>query len=368
VEHNDVGIHEFLDLCREIETQPFITVNTGLGSVEMAAREVEYVNGAADTPMGKLRAKNGHPEPYGVVWWAVGNEMYGGWQLGHMPLEDYVKKHNRVAEAMRAVDPHVQLIAVGAVGKWSEGMLTHCADHMDFISEHFYCQEKKGLAAHVAQIPNSVKRIADAHRAYRKKISSIWKKDIRIALDEWNYWYGPHVYGELGTRYFLKDALGIAAGLHEYFRNSDIIFMANYAQTVNVIGCIKTTKTEAAFATTGQVLRLYRHKYGEIPVEVKGSPAPLDVAAAWTGDKKEFTVAVVNPMVSDMKLEFKLDKVNLEEEGRVWRITGPGPMAYNEPGKELQVKITEEEADGFESPLHVPALSIVLYRFPVAVD
>ena len=66
-----------------------------------------------------------------------------------------------------------------------------------------------------AQIPNAVRRKAEAHRRYRQEIDSLQGKDIRIALDEWNYWYGPHVFGELGTRYFLKDGLGIAAGLHE---------------------------------------------------------------------------------------------------------------------------------------------------------
>ena len=65
------------------------------------------------------------------------------------------------------------------------------------------------------------------------------------------HWYGPHLYGELGTPYHLKEALGIAAGLHECFRQSDMVFMANYAQTVNVIGCIKTSKTAAALDTTG---------------------------------------------------------------------------------------------------------------------
>jgi alpha-L-arabinofuranosidase len=106
------------------------------------------------------------------------------------------------------------------------------------ISEHFYCRDKEDIPQHVQQIPNNVKKIADAHRKLREELPSLKGKDIRIALDEWNYWYGPHVFGELGTRYFLKDALGIAAGLHEYFRNSDIIFMANYAHTVNVIGTV----------------------------------------------------------------------------------------------------------------------------------
>ena len=114
-------------------------------------------------------------------------------------------------------------------------------------------------------------------------------------MDEWNYWYGPHIFGELGTRYFLDDGLGAAAALHEFFRNSDIYVMANYAQTVNVIGAIKTTKTDAEFESTGLVLKLYRERYGEIPVKVSGAPAPLDVTAALTRDMRSLTFAVMNP-------------------------------------------------------------------------
>ena len=71
--------------------------------------------------MGKMRARNGHRAPWGVKFWSIGNEMYGSWQLGNMPLADYTRKHNRFAEAMRAKDPSIKLVAVGAVGEWSEG-------------------------------------------------------------------------------------------------------------------------------------------------------------------------------------------------------------------------------------------------------
>ena len=145
-------------------------------------------------------------------------------------------------------------------------MLANSAEFMDYMSEHFYVQTQPGTLSHANLAPRQVKRIADAHRKYRQTIPALKGKDIPIALDEWNYWYGPHVYGELGTQYFLKDALGIADGLHEYFRQSDIIFMANYAQTVNVIGAIKTSKTAAVLDTTGVVLELYRNHYGTIPV------------------------------------------------------------------------------------------------------
>ncbi|MCX6564889.1 MAG: alpha-L-arabinofuranosidase, partial [Candidatus Aminicenantes bacterium] len=195
VEHMDVGIHEFMRFCEILGTEPYIAVNSGQGSEIQAADEVEYLNGAETTPMGKLRAQNGHPAPWKVVYWSIGNEMYGDWQLGHMPLGDYVKKHIRFARAMREKDASIKLIAVGSVGKWSEGMLAGAADFMDYMSEHFYVQTQPGLMSHISLAPAEVKRIADAHRKYQKTIPALKGKFVPIVQDEWNYWYGPHVYG-----------------------------------------------------------------------------------------------------------------------------------------------------------------------------
>jgi alpha-N-arabinofuranosidase len=366
VEHNDVGLDEFLEFCRELGTDPYIAVNTGLGGIESAAQELEYVNGAATTPMGKLRAQNGHPEPYGVKWWGIGNEMYGDWQLGHMPLPEYIKKHNRVVEAMRAVDPTIKPVAVGALGDWSRETLTNAAGHMTLLSEHLYWQDTDDVPSHVAQAVNGIRKVAEGHRAYRRDLPSLKGKDIRLALDEWNYWYGPNEYGELGTRYFLQDALGIAAGLHEMYRHSDLFYMANYAQTVNVIGAIKTTKTHAEMEPTGLVLQLYRAHYGTIPVELSGAPAPLDAAAALTADKRAVTVAVVNP--TDAVQRLKLNVAGAAGSGRAarqWVITGPGKWAYNRPGAPRQVDIVGGDAGADATVMDVPALSVVLREIPL---
>jgi alpha-N-arabinofuranosidase len=390
IEHNDFGVHEFIRFCRQINTEPYIAVNSGLGGVESAAELVEYANGAIDTPMGRLRGKNGHPAPFKVKWWGIGNEMYGDWQLGHMPLADYVKKHNEFADAMRAVDRSIQLVAVGSVGDWSKQTLTTCADHMELISEHFYCghetknptwrtadlpldslkkraeaEQAAKLLRHVSDPPKRVARIVDAHRGYRKELDSLKGKDIRIAIDEYNYWYGPHLYGELGTRYYLQDALGIAMGLHEMARNSDIVFMANYAQTVNVIGCIKTTKTKAAFDTTGLVLKLYRRQFGTIPVEVTSKAEPLDVAAAWTKNRKVFTIGIVNPTKTAYDLALDLKGATIKGTGQQFKIAGSDPMAYNQPGRKPNVAIEKSKLAGITNKLTVPPLSVSLFRLPV---
>jgi alpha-N-arabinofuranosidase len=362
VEHNDVGIHEFMALCRLIGTEPYIAVNSGLGDAVAAADEVEYVNGGASTPMGRLRAQNGRAEPFTCRWWSIGNEMYGDWQIGHMPLADYVKKHATFAAAMRAKDPAIELIAVGDVGAWDEAMLAGNAGNMSLISEHFYVQEAPDLMSHVAQVPREIRRIAEAHRRYRQTIPALAGKNIRVALDEWNYWYGPHLYGELGTRYFLKDALGIAAGIHEYARQSDIVFMANYAQTVNVIGAIKTTKTAAAFETTGLVLKLYRAHFGQIPVAVGGAPEPLDVAAAWREDGTVLTLSIVNPTGDTQGLALQITGAVFAPTAMLRRISGTDPKAFNEPGKPPAVMIQETANVAVGDRITLPPMSISIYE------
>ncbi len=365
VEHNDFGLDEFMTFCQLLDTEPYIAVNSGLGGVESAVQELQYANGGSDTPMGVWRTRNGHAKPYRVKWWGIGNEMYGGWQLGHMSLDKYTAKHNLFAQAMRKEDAAIELVGVGATGKWSEGMMQKCADNMDLISEHFYCQERPGLASHVAQIPNAIRAKADAHRAYRDRFESLQGKDIDIALDEWNYWYGPHVFGELGTRYHLKDALGIAAGLHEYARQSDIIFMANYAQTVNVIGCIKTSKTEASFATTGLVLQLYRREFGSIPLKVE-TESPLDVAAARTADGSAITIGIVNPTMQTLTLPLSVKGCTLAGTGKRWEIAGPDPMAYNEPGQPARVRIQDRLVPRVGDTVSVSPCSVTLLRLDLA--
>ncbi len=366
LEHHDFGIDEFMTFCRVLGTEPLVVVNSGLGDVQMALEKLEYCNGSVDTPMGGLRAKNGHPEPYNVIWWGIGNEMYGSWQLGHMPLEEYIKKHNAFAEAMRKMDPRIKLIAVGNVGPWSEGMMQHCAEQMDLISEHFYVGERPSLIGHVRQMSSQVARIAEAHRQYRKRFASLQGKDIRIALDEWNYWYGPHLYGELGTQYFLKDALGVAVALHEFARNCDMYAMACYAQTVNVIGAIKTSKIAAVMDTTGVVLALYRKQFGTIPFHTTFS-GPIDAQAAWDPVAKVLTLAVVNATLQRQEIPVEFTGVKLAGPITVFEVSGDNPKGCNRPGQPPEVFVVERKQERFGDRLELAPCSITLLRIPAEV-
>ena len=221
---------------------------------------------------------------------------------------------------------------------------------------------------HVKQIPDAIRQKAVAHREYRNSIPALKGKDIRICMDEWNYWYGPYIYGELGTRYFFRDAMGIAAGLNEFSKSTDIIYMANYAQTVNVIGCIKTNSTHSVFDATGQVLKLYRHKFGLIPVEIGGETRPLDIGATLTSGGDTLTVSVVNPTWTTIEFPLSIDGSAFSSDTEIWKVTSPDYMSTNEPGREPVVIIEGPEVAKFGGKLKVPPASITIFRIPLITN
>ena len=169
---NDVGTDEFLTLCRLLGVDPYITVNAGFGDAWSARELVEYTNGAATTPMGKWRAQNGHPAPYHVKLWGIGNEPWGDYQMGAMALPQFELKYEMFAKEMKKVDPTITLIAPGAMpdvmegadqsrrmngqyvpdylssADWTGQMILCCLNNIDMISEHYYAS---GTDAHQHQ-------------------------------------------------------------------------------------------------------------------------------------------------------------------------------------------------------------------------
>jgi alpha-N-arabinofuranosidase len=385
VEHNDMGLDEFIDFCREVRAEPVIAVNTGFGDAYSAAQEVEYCNGLVKTQGGAWRARNGHKKPYQVKYWCVGNEMFGPWQLGFMQLGHYVQKHNRFARAMWEVDSTIKLIGVGNLGGrnpehdpdqkvgWSEGMLQHCAASMNYISEHFYRgrvpwepnQPEMDVLEHVSLLRHAIHERAEGHRKLQDRLGLVAERKIPIAMDEWNYWHRDYVYGELGCVYDLQDALGVAAGLHEYFCNTDIIRMAHYAQTVNVIGCIKTTKTRAFFATTALPLMLYRQHFGTIPLKVTGDHEAqnLDIASALTEGGKAITIGAMNPNSSSITLNLDIQGLDIKTAGRQWMVAGDDPRQFNDAQND-RIKIQEQGVD-IKEGWTLPAYSFGIVRLAI---
>ncbi len=367
IEANDVGIHEYMHLCDMIGAEPYVALNMGRGTVEDAAAEVQYIRGNADSPMGKLRSANGHAAPWSEKYFAVGNEMYGTWQLGYMPLADYEKKHNAAADLIKKEDPSAVLVACGDTNTagWDEGMLTQDGKNINLLSLHTYVHDIPGDAfKHSVQLRDSIHGILDKFRGYQATLPIVNQQHIQVAFDEWNFWYGDYVYGELGTQYRLKDALGVAMGLHEFYRNSDIVGLACFAQTVNVLGAIKTSRTAATLEGSGEVLALYRHQFGTIPIALTQPTPDLDISAAWTDDRKAITLSIVNATAKAQTVNVDLGKTAIKPAMAQWEITGADPEAHNEPGKPELIK-PEQKAANFTGKLASPAYSAELYRLDV---
>jgi alpha-N-arabinofuranosidase len=73
VEPNTFGTDEFVAFCRAVGCEPMICLNAGSATPDEAARWIEYCSGPITSPMGARRAANGHPEPYRIRYWEVGN-------------------------------------------------------------------------------------------------------------------------------------------------------------------------------------------------------------------------------------------------------------------------------------------------------
>ncbi len=120
LEPNTFGTDEFIAFCRAIGAEPMICINAGNGTPAEAARWIQYCNGSTNTPMGARRAANGHPEPYRVKHWEVGNELWGRWQYNWTTASGYVDRYVQFSKAMLAADPDIQLYACGAPVFWDK--------------------------------------------------------------------------------------------------------------------------------------------------------------------------------------------------------------------------------------------------------
>jgi alpha-N-arabinofuranosidase len=247
-ESNRFGTNEFLEYCRVLGTAPYICVNMGSGTMDEAQAWVEYCNGTGNTHWANLRRAHGHPEPYRVRYWGLGNEMYGSWQIGHLSPEDYVKKARAFALVMKRTDPEIELIGCGHNGwsDWDQIVIDGLAPIIDWYSIHLYT----GQADHYTTVFQS----HQAERAVRicaalierARYTQRLSHPIAIAFDEWNVWYRTRTDEDrksgIEERYNLSDALAVATYLHGFIRHCQVVRMANLAQLVNAIAPIFTSR------------------------------------------------------------------------------------------------------------------------------
>jgi alpha-L-arabinofuranosidase len=268
-ESNRFGTDEFLAYCAELGTEPYICLNMGTGTLEEALAWVEYCNSARDTAWAARRRANGRDEPYGVRYWALGNEMYGDWQVGAMSAGEYVREATRWARAIRMLDPGAVLVGCGETGwtDWDRVVIEGLTGLVDYHSIHLYTGSDdywtNVLQPHQAEraIRSAAAMIERA--AYRQGAGRV----PRIAYDEWNVWYRVMTV-DLAERYTFADALAVATYLNIFVRNSRWVTMANLAQMVNAIAPIVATPETAVVQPTYYPVLLHARAALDTAVDV----------------------------------------------------------------------------------------------------
>lgn len=374
-ESNQFGTDEFMQWLallsegKEKRVEPYICLNMGTGTLDEALAWVEYCNGTKDTYYANLRRQNGHPEPYNVKYWALGNEIWGPWQVEQMTKEDYAKKAFQWAKALRLLDPSLCLILCGETGhsSWDHHVLKECVSVVDMHSIHIYTASAKHLPNVTA--PLSAERaiqtaaaLIDIARIENNVPPS--KPPTRICFDEWNVWDPERAPGDQGAeeRYTLSDALAVAVWLNVFIRQSRYVGMANIAQTVNVISPLLTNSEGVVRQATWWPLLLFSRfmrgwtvaahvgcgSYGgeTEPAWLQGvleDGAPwLDVSAV-VDDGGFVNVVVVN--IHDAQ-DFETTLKGVSGKVEVHTVNGPDVNAANVAGKQDEVGVKQSEWNG----------------------
>jgi alpha-N-arabinofuranosidase len=374
-EWNDFGTDEFIRLCRLVDTVPYICVNCGEGSATEAAAWVEYCNGASDSRFGSLRAENGHPEPYAVPIFSIGNEMWGNWQLGHLNATNYGIKAIEFARAMLAADPSIKLIGNGvdgdAFGGWNKEVCRIAGRQFDWLSVHYYL----GLPRDYDDVLSYSMAVGDPARmertlAYTYDMArQASGKHLPLAFDEWNAVPGRGAYA-------LRDAVFCGLFFNAYNRLGDRVTMANMALLVNVLGVIRADKTRVVRTALHQAFELYAPtaEGSGVPVEVAaptfhfpgaGALTALDVTASLSEDRRTLYVAVVNRMPTEaVQGDCSLGSFPAREQVQVRSLSADSFMAQNTFETPEQVRI-EAETVTLEEALtrSFPPHSVTVLRF-----
>ena len=292
----------------------------------------------------------------------------------------------------------------GSTDDWDSWLLANCAGNVDFLSEHTYAYPelifdaekqsfvdvKEPLQFRARRIANRIGGFFDAWDKYVEKMPSLKDKDIKFIFDEWgnrNRSMAENGGGGFGRPNGMLTPLSYALCLHELFRHSDKVAASCATGGLRVL--TGNTGDGVGMAPEGVVFKLLQNRFlnalpvavgGDSPqplmpgtafvdrgVKPTGSPTyPLDILAAFSGDRKKFLISVVNPTEEGNGFTLKIGGVKLRGQGKLYRIAPSSFDSTNEVGKEPAVEIVETAQNGVPETVQVPPFSVSLYEFEVA--
>lgn len=390
---NTFGTDEYIAWCRKVGAEPYICTNAGTGTPEEMSDWVEYCNLTVGK-FAKMRRDNGHPEPYNVKYWSIGNENWGGHELGAKTVAEWGPLVRESAKLMRSVDKDLKLFAAATSDEnWTMPLLNAAGYQLDYISIHGYWDplyHYNNPASFLDCMMKTERPEADIRRTIGilEKTGFGGGKRMKIAYDEWNLrnwhhpWHGDFRRGfdlearrknDIASTYTMADALFSACFLNACLRHSDVVEIACFSPIVNTRGAIFVHPDGIVKRTTYYTLYMYANYLEDYIVPVSTTAASLtsgeastpvvDAVLSSNEPGTRYVCAVVNkdPEHSvPLKLDFAgmgLKRVPGSLEGKV--LSGSSPDDYNDIGAENRVAPEEKTFSVVDGQVQLPPHSLV---------
>jgi alpha-N-arabinofuranosidase len=345
------GLGEFIDLCRMVGAEPLFCVPFSRRTPQSAAEMVEYFNGAVTTPMGAKRAEDGHPQPYKVKYWQVGNERFG---------KDFDDGIAAFCEAMLKVDPTIKLFA----NYPTEGTIKNAGNLISYVCPHHYgCDNLEWCKSDIQTTRELIKKFAPG-------------RDIRIAVTEWNTTAGD--WNRRSMLWTLSNALACSRYHNLMHRNADIVEIANRSNMTNSFcsGIIQTDAQGMYKTPTWYAQWLYANLAGTKPLKID-SEIPVDVGldiSATLNDKgDELVLFVINDGTAAASRVLDLSAFGKSGQAvDVWTLADTKksgePDATNTFAEPERIKFVQSttKLDSPKFTYRFPALSLTVIRWKVA--
>lgn len=175
------GTDEFMELCRQLDTDPMIVLsatNTDSQQFQDAMDWVHYLLDPPTTKWGAIRATNGHTEPYNIPYFQIDNEP-----MNHgLTPDQYAEIVNMYGSKLREIAPDSRIVACGQKRSndmnWSEKLIDMAGKNFDILGCHNYEYESENFQTGLLRIQDYLVKLRDYVRASEHP-------EIKIAVLEW---------------------------------------------------------------------------------------------------------------------------------------------------------------------------------------
>lgn len=280
---NGIGIDDFLALCDEVGFRPALTIRFQFGQqieVQEAFEWVEYLNGDASTTWGALRAERGHPEPYKISYWYLGNEIGRQLRYPNYPNEltqthapnttEYAYMLKKIVPPMLAKSPSLPLkfLVVSNGAGWDMVWASEVGDNVYAASNHdgYYAQPvENAWTWSEAGVTNCAKRpqreFIGVLQNLRQDLDST-NYSIAISADEWGL--GPPWATANFSVTHAMYAAGFLGAVTRVAPSVNLRF-TNYFEPINE-GAIQVHPFHVQLTPVGQVMKIYSEHQGGLRI------------------------------------------------------------------------------------------------------